>query len=276
MSNNCFDNWNVPDYSELNETINQINEMTLPILELVQEFQEIMSPIFESVKQCFDEVTAIGINRGITESLRPIFAIGKLGEAQFVYWNYMTSEFIDNIMDSDNINKTLSEYIARDEFKAINDTIAKCNSNPIMKKHLRLYNQSVEAFRNENNDLAVTGFTSVFDGLLSDVSKDHTHKLRQRINVINEKFENGEMLDQDEYSTFILSFTFEEMLDSFSKTVPFDQKEPEDLNRHWIAHGRSHRKKTKLDCVKMINFIYGLLLVAELYDDSTQEHDKME
>lgn len=61
MSNNCFDNWSVPDYSELNETINQINEITLPILELVQEFQEIMSPVFESAKLYFEKVTTIGI-----------------------------------------------------------------------------------------------------------------------------------------------------------------------------------------------------------------------
>ena len=61
MSNNFFDNWSVPDYSELNETINQINEMTLPILELVQEFQEIMSPVFEIAKLCFEKVTTIGI-----------------------------------------------------------------------------------------------------------------------------------------------------------------------------------------------------------------------
>ena len=39
-----------------------------------------------------------------------------------------------------------------------------------MHKHKRLYSQSVKAFRNGGNDLAVTGFTSVFDGLLADTS----------------------------------------------------------------------------------------------------------
>ena len=58
--------------------------------------------------------------------------------------------------------------------------------------------------------------------------------------------------------------TLEKTLDSFSAPSDFKGKEPKGLNRHWIAHGRATRKKTKLDCVKMINLIYGLLLIGEL------------
>lgn len=273
MCNNFSDNWNVPALSTLKETISQINEMTRPMLEFTRNFQEMMRPLVESVKKYFDEVNIIEVGRGIAEAFRPLIAIEKLGEAQFVFWDYMTSELVDDIIDSDNINKTLSEYIARDNFKAVNDTIEKCNFNPIMKKHLRLYKQSVEAYKKGHTDLAITGFTSVFDGLLSDVSKDDTHKLKQRINIIIEKLEKNEMLDQDEFSIFVWSITFKKALDSFSKTVPFDKKEPKVLNRHWIAHGRSHRKKTKLDCVKMINLIYGLLLAAEFDSMDIQKRD---
>ena len=70
--------------------------------------------------------------------------------------------------------------------------------------------------------------------------------------------------DHDEYATLTLALTLEKTLDSFSAFSDFSKKEPKGLNRHWIAHGRSTRKKTKLDCVKMINLIYGLLLIEQL------------
>ena len=50
----------------------------------------------------------------------------------------------------------------------------------------------------------------------------------------------------------------------------FDDPEPKILNRHWIMHGRSLRRKTKLDCVKMIRFIYGIILLDEI----AQQYEK--
>ena len=115
-----------------------------------------------------------------------------------------------------------------------------------------------------HNDLAVTGFTSVFDGLLSDISHNSTTNLKNRIDVIKKKIEKDETLDHDEYATLSLAITLEKALDSFSAFSDFSKKEPKELNRHWIAHGRSTRKRTKLDCVKMINLIAGLLLINDL------------
>ena len=137
-------------------------------------------------------------------------------------------------------------------------------SSKVMQKHKRLYSQSVNAFRNGDSDLAVTGFTSVLDGLLADISGNVTSSLKPRIDVIKQKLDNDELLNHDEYAILTLSMTLEKTLDSFSAHSDFNGKEPKGLNRHWIAHGRSTRKKTKLDCVKMINLIYGLLLIEDL------------
>ena len=134
----------------------------------------------------------------------------------------------------------------------------------MLQKHKRLYFQSVKAFRNGDSDLAVTGLTSVFDVLLTEISGNPTSSLKARVEAIKKKLKNEELLDHDEYAMITLALTLERTLDSFSANSDFKGKEPKGLNRHWIAHGRSTRKKSKIDCVKMINLIYGLLLIVDL------------
>lgn len=55
-----------------------------------------------------------------------------MGEAQFVFWDYMTDEFVDAIVDAENINKTLREQLIRDRFSAVNKTIGKTLSSAVM------------------------------------------------------------------------------------------------------------------------------------------------
>lgn len=255
-------NTNLQGLAVINESINHISEIVRPILESIHKLQEIVYPIIMAVKQYDRQIKELG--NTLANVFRPIYAINKLGEVQLVYWGYMSPIFVDEVISSTNLNKMLRVYLVQDKFKIVDNTVSKCRSNPIMKRHLRLYDQSVDAFQNGQSDLAVTGLTSVFDGLLADVSQNPTHKLAPRISSIKEKLERYEILDNSEFAVLTLGVTLERTLKSFSAPVSFEQKEPKGLNRHWIAHGRSHRKKTKLDCVKMINLIYGIVLIEEL------------
>lgn len=254
--------WQGYDFSGFSAVLSRMQEITRPVMEAVQSIQSALKPIVETIEQYKPKVAEIG--HALLQAARPLSAIGKMGEAQFVSWDYMTDEFVDAIVDAENINKTLREQLIRDRFSAVNKTIDKTLSSAVMQKHKRLYSQSVNAFRSGDSDLAVTGFTSVFDGLLADTSGNPTSRLGPRINAIKQKLDNDELLNHDEFATITLAMTLEKTLDSFSTPSDFKGKEPKGLNRHWIAHGRSTRKKTKLDCVKMINLIYGLLLIGDI------------
>lgn len=254
--------WQGHDFSGLSAALSRIQEITRPALVALQNIQSTLQPIVEALEQYKPKVAEIG--QALLQATRPLSAIRKMGEAQFVFWDYMTDEFVDAIVGAENINKTLREQLIRDRFSAVNKTIDKTLSSAVMQKHKRLYSQSVNAFRSGDSDLAVTGFTSVFDGLLAETSGNPTSRLGPRINAIKQKLDNDELLNHDEYATITLAMTLEKTLDSFSAPSDFKGKEPKGLNRHWIAHGRSTRKKTKLDCVKMINLIYGLLLIGDI------------
>lgn len=254
--------WQGYDFSGLSAALSRIQEITRPALEALQNIQSTLQPIVEALEQYKPKVEEIG--QVLLHVSRRFSAIEKMGDAQFVFWDYMTDEFVDAIVGAENINKTLREQLIRDRFSAVNKTIDKTLSSAVMQKHKRLYSQSVNAFRSGDSDLAVTGFTSVFDGLLADTSGNPTSRLGPRINAIKQKLDNDELLNHDEYATITLAMTLEKTLDSFSAPSDFKGKEPKGLNRHWIAHGRSTRKKSKIDCVKMINLIYGLLLIVDL------------
>ena len=261
MKNKNTLNWNAPDFSQFAEIARKTQEMIRSITAAALRTQEIIRPIVEVVEKYKAQVASAFV--GIAKLARPLIAIRIMGEAQFVYWDVMERQLIDELIESNNPNKTLRAFVIRNKFAYVNSTIDKCMNNPIMQKHLRLFTQSVNAFRRGDSDLAVNGFTSILDGLLSDITGKPTHKLQPRIDSIEAKLEKDEVLDNEEYAMLTLALTFHDAMETFSAPAPFDKKEPSGLNRHWIAHGRSRRKKTKLDCVKLINLIYGLLLINE-------------
>lgn len=185
--------WQGYDFSGLGALLSQMQEFTRPVMEAVHSIQSALKPIVEAIEQYRPKVAEIG--QALLQATRPLSAIRKMGEAQFAFWDYMTDEFVDAIVGAENINKTLREQLIRDRFSAVNKTIDKILSSAVMQKHKRLYSQSVNAFRSGDSDLAVTGFTSVFDGLLADTSGNPTSRLGPRINAIKQKLDNDELLN---------------------------------------------------------------------------------
>lgn len=262
MSNNFVPSWNIPDFSALTETVRRIEEMMRPIRESIQRINEAIHPIVTALESCTPKFN-IDFD-ALAKASRNMQAIRKMGESQFICWDYMSVDFAEKLALSDNTNKTLREHLLKDHFKSVDNTIALCRASSLLQKNLRLFDQATSAFKRGESDLAVNGFTSVFDGLLSSVSGMNTHRLPKRIEIVLEKLNSDEQLDNEEYATLTFGLTFQKTIESFTIPVSFDEKEPKGLNRHWIAHGRSLRKKTKLDCVKLIHLIYGLILISEI------------
>jgi CRP-like cAMP-binding protein len=67
-------------------------------------------------------------------------------------------------------------------------------------------------------------------------------------------------LDENEIALIMLSITFQKAVEILSAKSDFSKKEPDNLNRHWIMHGRSRSEKTKLDCIKLMKREFGFLL----------------
>lgn len=146
--------WQGYDFSGLSAALSRIQEITRPALEALQNIQSTLQPIVEALEQYKPKVAEIG--QALLQASRRFSAIRKMGDAQFVFWDYMTEEYVDAIVDSENINKTLREQMIRERFSKVYRTIDKTLSSAVMHKHKRLYSQSVKAFRNGGNDLLIS------------------------------------------------------------------------------------------------------------------------
>lgn len=115
-------------------------------------------------------------------------------------------------------------------------------------------------------DLAGVGITAIIDGILAEVYDDKTTvNINKRLQELIDRIENNEDIDSDN-SHFYLLYSSSKMSESLSKAVSFNSKEPEMLNRHWIMHGRREKELSRLDCIKLIRFMYAITRMNEIID----------
>lgn len=132
-----------------------------------------------------------------------------------------------------------------------------------------LFSQAIEAYREGKYNLAVIGLTAIIDAVLSEATENPTHKPIDRCNVVLDKLIADEYIADDEYATLTLFMTFNSVVKSFYGTVSFSNCEPDYLNRNWIMHGRSQKENTRLDCIKLLRFLYGIILVYDINQRGT-------
>lgn len=260
-----MENWY---YNAIESISNTLNSVSMYLNNLYNTYYETINNALSAITNKFAELA-----QNIVEWSRPYRAIQTLADCQYVFWDYLDKEFIDTVLESKNINKTLRILNSKSNFACARDIISKCLESSHIKPYEKLFFQSVNAFEQGNNELSILGFISIIDGLLSDVSYNSTTSVYKRADAILNKIENSEAIENDDYAILSLVMTFRDTMESFSKNEPFDNPEPKILNRHWIMHGRSRRRKTKLDCIKMIRFIYAIILIDEL---SKKEEDNIE
>ncbi len=74
----------------------------------VQNIQSTLQPIVEALEQYKPKVEEIG---QVLLHVSVVFQQLKNGRCSVCLWDYMTEEFVDEIVDSENINKTLREQM---------------------------------------------------------------------------------------------------------------------------------------------------------------------
>ena len=274
--------WDFPTFNiqngfleELSATIKNFNTTYFSgIQETLNSFRP---ACFDAIQNALNDITSrFGeISKSLYEWSNPYRAIEKMGENQYVYWDYLDKEMIGIILRSNNLNKTMRELNSEKNYADIKAVAFKCSQSQRMIPYQKMFKQAMDAFESGNNDLALLGFLSIIDGLLSDVSNNITStSIYGRANPILEKLENSEVVENSEYAELALLMTFRDTMESLGAKSDFSKKEPQNLNRHWIMHGRSRRRRTKLDCVKIIRFIYGIILLDEISREGAEISDE--
>lgn len=285
------------DYSKLLNTINLIKQnavsaektvssfMRSPelqnVIELSQKAQKELPMVMlrfayassmyaDTAKHFLDNIAPI--LDGLARALDRLSIIERLGEVQFVAWKQFTPDFYERASKAKNdedLLKTVYDTLEDDAFEEVNITINNLLINDQLKDN-RLLLQAIKAYRCGDYDLASLGITAVIDRMLSEYSgMITTVSIQTRIEAIKDKIDNHGTAFLDEYdiNDYILISTYTNALKAFGDSSSFDDEEPE-LNRHWLAHGRMNREMVHMDCIRLINFLYGTVLMNKMAEDN--------
>lgn len=228
------------------------------VIDQMDDWKKIIAPIIEE-------------NHKITEKLIDLIKIpdsfkvvSKFGDSQYVYWDFLSSSLIDKTLEAANLDAILFEYESENNFSRSETLIAKCAKHKYVLPNKGLFEECIKAYHSGAYHLAAVGLTAVIDAALTEATKDPSHSGILRCRAILNRMEDQDPLDEKEYAILALHITFSSTVETFYKSAPFSEEEPNDLNRHWIAHGRSKRDYTRLDCIKLFRLLYGIIVFNEI------------
>ncbi len=242
----------------------KMKQIMLPYNEAMQRFSEIAYRVSEAMKPWRD--LAIELAPEIIKTARIMDSLHRMRESQFVYWDRLSDDFMDALLSEENTNKVLRKICLADKALSISAPIAAIASHDLMqRRYKRLFEQSINVYNQKGYEISAVGLFAIIDGLLSDMSGNFGTKMFSRADKLLKKIEEADdsNFDDSDISILALTWTFRDTMVSISESIGFDGEEPKNLNRHWTMHGRSRRRKTQLDCIKLIRFIYGLLTIYD-------------
>lgn len=248
-----------------------------------EEIQNWLTPLLENTKDQPPEKNqaiadfATSLAKSCNNMCKPYRAILLLSANQFTITEPISPRSIIKSIRANQQNK-LDEYLLTQsepgkEFD-INRIFTSIRNNQQITKHKNNVEECILAFNNKTYFPAALGVIAIFDGTLSDISNDQAPKFKARIekilNTISGSYEhfikNGRQNDTDFLNKNIALISFSISQCSFFESSPFTYSEPRLINRHWIAHGRSSRCVSKLDCIKLFRLLDALLIINELLE----------
>lgn len=201
-------------------------------------------------------------------------AVEKMRERQIVFTDNLSVEFANKVCNSEDVDATVQEYYYANDEQQINALILRCRQSQKVMAHGSLFSEIEAAYRIGHYQLACIGLFSLIDGIISDISNDGTTKFKKRIDYIKEKFVGKKELssiDRRLWCIYLSIYTFEDTIFGYSY---FAEQEPDSLNRHWLVHGRTHRRYTQYDFLKVLLWLDAMIIFANVSDQ--EETEEME
>ena len=244
-------------FEQYHEISNQISHtLAQPMLELKKRIAEITAP-FGDFQKRISEIIAPLVKVSIQ-----LKAINKLGENQLIWFDTLDEDIANELLKSNNIEEVLYKHLEETKFFQINEIIKISRKSLFLEEKKTIYSESISAYRNKHYNLACIGFITIIDFLLSKISGESGTKFSKKVEAVVSKMKTNEVLDDFDMKYFYVFLSIEKTLGLLFDFSDFTKDEPLTLNRHWIAHGHTTKKYSKLDCIKFINLIYALLLIG--------------
>ena len=258
------------DIGDLAKTLSAVMEPFFSIKASIQNnvapallsFARATKQITESAQTNFEKIRPVILStvQGLTTLSQIYDTAEKLGKRQFILVSHIPNELVERALAGEDVDRLASEYLTTDEL--IQRTAQYCGLQDSL-----LLQQTIKALYDGSYNLAMLGLMAYLDRVLSEQSgMIKKINFRLRYETIYRKInEQGELyLDEMEGKDFLVFLTYNEAIDGIGDDEEFDKEEPQEVNRNWLMHGRTDKVYTRLDCVKVLNMIYGTIRLGEL------------
>lgn len=255
------------DFSYLTQVRENYIKNVVPVISSMQDTFAQYDEIFLKITKRFSEINALFaevLKSSKTKAVTKCKAIQKLGNSQLIWFDNLDDRLANDILDGKCMDTIITQHLEDTRYTEIDTIIRKSRQFSVLKEKKTLYSHCVSAYRKQHYDLACIGFIGIIEYLMPKISGDITTKSASHIQIILQKMETGASLNNVEFSFVAVFLSFETVIKSLFSFSKFSEAEPSNLNRHWIAHARTQKAYNKLDCVKLINLIYGLLIIGSI------------
>ena len=192
-------------------------------------------------------------------------ATDKLAEKQVVFTDDLTLDFAKQICNSTNIDELVQGYYFNSNEQNMTRLIERCEAANEIMPYKDLYAQTIDAYKRGNYHLACIGMFSLLDGVLADVSEMiSATNFKQRIGVIEKKINDKVDLNDVDRKTLCIYTSTEHVKESMFGRSDFEADEPDNLNRHWLIHGRTRKAYSKYDFLKIMLWLDAIFYMAQL------------
>lgn len=254
--------------SSLQPAVESVEKMQIamqPFIEVTQKYRELMLPITEQLDALQNRIRFVLPKIEIPDNVK---AISIILDSQYVLWEPFPESYIEKIIKCSHTDMVLHELESENDYESSNWLIDYCCNHELIEPIKLLFTETVNSYYEENYNLSAIGITAILDNILSKTTGNYSHRSIDRCNAILDKLEQDNSVDEEEYEKILLFFSFNRMTSSFYETIDFSCTEPLKLNRNWLMHGRVERALTRLDCIKLIRFLYSILLISDLNDEN--------
>lgn len=189
----------------------------------------------------------------------------KIAERQIVFTDDLPLDFAKEIGNSTNIDELVQGYYFNNNEQNMTMLIERCGAAKEIIPYKELFAQTLDAYQIGHYHLACIGMFSLLDGVLADDSEMiSVTNFNKRIDAIEKKIIDKVDLNNFDRKALCIFTSMPQIKESMFSHSDFKASEPDNLNRHWVMHGRTRKSYIKYDFLKMMLLLDAISYMAQM------------
>lgn len=166
---------------------------------------------------------------------------------------------IGNTDEIEDVEKFFEMYFTQGDYLFANKMIDNILDTPISEGLKKMVNECWTAFQSKLYAICATSLLSVIEGVLSEFSDDKADIRMMKVcqKQVDEFPEDGSSIMKHVW------ISYNNFIRNLYQKSDFKQDEPDEVNRHWLLHGRSDFEIEEIDCLRLFNAVESLCIVVK-------------